>query len=111
MRLLKELTIRFINACDYLNQDYVDDLFVYDLCGYMLKARPFLIDHCEDCDKFLFCKEFEFPENFSAANYTILKNKGGLDFVTIPMFLSFCAIVAKIADHFAIEKNAYKSDS
>jgi hypothetical protein len=111
VKLLKELTVRFINDCDYLNKDSVDDLLVYDLCGYMLKARPFLIDHCEDCKKSLVCKELELPENFSAANYTILKNKGGLIFVTIPMFLSFCEIEAKIADHFAIEKTAYKSDS
>ena len=110
-KLLNELTVRFINECDYLNKTSVDDLLVYDLCGYMLKARPFLIDGCDDCKKSLVCKELELPENFCAANYVILKNKGGLIFVTIPFFLSFCTIEAKIADHFANETDAYKSDS
>lgn len=86
-------------------------LLVYDLAGYIINARPFLTDHWKDCKKSLVSKDFELPEDFSAANYTILRNKGGLIFVIIPMFLSLQKIESKTCDHFANESHVYKSDS
>lgn len=110
-KLLKELSIRFITDCNIHTKISVDDLLVYDLCGYLIKTRPFLIKYCEECSKSLVCKELELPEDFSAANYTILRNKGGLTFVTIPMFLSFQTIEAAIAAHFQNDKHVYKTDT
>ena len=106
-QLMNELAIRFVENCNYLSKDIVDDLLVYDVCGYVIKARPFLTDHCEECKSSLVSKELLLPQDFAAANYTILKNKGGLIFVTIPMFLSFRTIEAVISNHFANEKHVY----
>ena len=63
--------------------------------------------HCIECKNSLVAEELLLPEDFCAANFTILKNKGGLIFVTIPMFLSFRTIEAVIAQHFANEKHVY----
>ena len=110
-QLIDELAIRFVENCDYLNKDTVDDLLVYDVCGYVIKARRFLTDHCTECKNSLVSKELLLPEDFGAANYTILKNKGGLIFVTIPMFLSFRVIESVISQHFSSEKHVYINDA
>ena len=55
--------------------------------------------------------ELELPEDFDAAFYTSLRNKGGLIFVTIAMFQSFRTIEAKIAHHFEDSNHVYKLDS
>lgn len=110
-KLLKELTVRFISDCSITGKATVDDMLVYDLCGFILKARSFLVDYCKDCKNSVICKELELPDDFDAANYTILRNKGGLTFVTIPMFLSFRTIEAEIAAHFSNDNHVYKSDS
>ena len=105
--LISELATRFVEDCGYHNKDTVDDVLVYDVCGYVVKARPFLTTNCIECKNSLVAEELLLPEDFCAANFTILKNKGGLIFVTIPMFLSFRTIEAVIAQHFANEKHVY----
>ena len=59
--LMDELAIRFVENCNYLSKDIVDDLLVYDVCGYVIKARPFLTDHCEECKSSLVSKELLLP--------------------------------------------------
>ena len=53
----------------------------------------------------LSAEELLLPEDFSAANYTILRNKGALIFVTIPFFLYFRKIEAVIVEPFVNENH------
>ncbi len=37
-KLLKEITIRFVDKIDEpVNSNFVKDIFIYDLCGYMIQ--------------------------------------------------------------------------
>lgn len=96
-KLLKEITIRFVDKIDEpVNSNFVKDIFIYDLCGYIFKS----MSRCPDCYKSLRCEELEFPEDFTADHYTRIRNNGGLIFVTVNMFQTFRVIEKVIEGHF-----------
>ena len=84
-KLLKELTIRFVTEYEGMTRSSIHDMLVYDVCGYLMRTRSHLINNCEICKKSMVSSELELPEDFDAAFYTSLRNKGGLIFVTIAM--------------------------
>ena len=49
--LLKNLTERYVTSMpDPIQNDFMNDIVIYDLCGYLLKVRP-SITTCLDCKK------------------------------------------------------------
>jgi hypothetical protein len=109
--LLKELTVRYVDSIpDPKKTDYINDIAIYDLCGYMLKARP-SVTECPDCRKTIRCDELELPPNFTADAFTALRTRGNLIFVTVNMFLTFRVIESIIASHFNPIGQIYASDS
>ncbi len=109
--LLKELTVRYVDSIpDSKKTDYINDIAIYDLCGYMLKARPSLTE-CPDCRKTIRCDELELPPNFTADAFTALRTRGNLIFVTVNIFLTFRVIESIIELHFNPIGQIYTSDS
>lgn len=97
--LLKELTVRYV---DYIQKpekvDYVSDVVIYDLCGYILKARPSEIE-CVVCRKTVLCDELELPNDFTADQFMALRSRGALLFVSVEIFKTFRVIVKTIELH------------
>lgn len=109
--LLKELTVRYVDSIpDPKKVDYINDVAIYDVCGYMLKARP-SVTECVDCCKTVRCDELELPPNFNADSFTALRTRGGLIFVTVAMFKTFRVIESIIESHFNPIGQMYVSNS
>lgn len=70
-----------------------------DLCGYMMKTRKWLLD-CQCCKDTLLSKEDELPSDFDADEYTAMRTRGGLLFVTVDLFKTLCEVDKVVADHF-----------
>ena len=99
--LLEELSIQYVS--DIVNpnskSDYIDNVLLYELCGYLVHARPSLTN-CLDCKNSIVTNELILPENFLAADRTKLRTKGGLTFVSIPMFQTIQELEGIIKWHF-----------
>lgn len=99
-KLLKELTVRYVDSIPVQpKNDYINDIAIYDLFGYLLKAWP-SVTECEDCCKAVRCDELQLPPDFTADNFTALRTRGGLIFVAIGMFKAFRVIETIIQSHF-----------
>lgn len=110
-KLLKELTERYVDSIpDPKKNDYINDIVIYDLCGYMLKARP-MVTECPDCWKTVRCNELELPVGFTADHFTALRTRGNLIFVTVNMFKTFRVIESIIESHFNPIGQMYVDDS
>ncbi|KAI9563207.1 hypothetical protein GHT06_010665 [Daphnia sinensis] len=110
-KLLQELSIHFVTECAITKKATVDDKLVYDICGYLMRTRGYLIEYCETCKDSVVCDELLLPDDFDAAAYTQLRTKGGLTFVTVAMFESFRTIEVEVAAHFKNYSHVYKSDT
>jgi hypothetical protein len=81
-KLLDELTIRYVDDLPKeCTNDFNLNVMVYDLCGYMVKTRKHLTA-CDVCKKLVCCDELDLPEDFTADQYTVMRNRGFLIFVT-----------------------------
>lgn len=61
---MKELTSRYVTSLPIPEKtDYVNDIGIYDLCGYLLKARPCVTD-CAKLQKTVICNELDLPVDF-----------------------------------------------
>jgi hypothetical protein len=110
-KLLKEITIRFVDKINEpANSNFVKDILIYDLCGYMIHTRKSL-SKCPDCYKSLRCEELELPEDFTADHYTRIRNKGFLIFVTVNMFQTFRVMEKVIEGHFEPIGQMYVEES
>lgn len=65
-KLLQELSIRFVTECSITKKGTVDDKLVYDLCGYLMRTRGFLIECCKACKDSVVCNELLLPDDFYA---------------------------------------------
>ena len=110
--LLEELSIRFVG--DVINpkakSDYLDDVAMYELYGYLVHARPSLTN-CQDCKKSIVADELHLPDDFLAADLTKMRSKGFLTFVTIPMFKTIREIEGVIKWHFNNPEHFYVLDT
>ncbi len=98
--LLNELTTRYVDSLPNPKKiDYINDIAIYDICGYILKARP-SVTECPDCKKSVICDELDLPPDFNADHFTALRTRGKLIFVTVNMFLTFRVIESIIESHF-----------
>lgn len=98
--LLKELTSRYVDSLPEREKvDYINDIAIYDVCGYMLKARP-SVTVCLDCKHSVQCDELELPPDFNFDHFTGLRTRGNLIFVTVNMFQTFRVIESIIESHF-----------
>lgn len=66
-------------------------MLIYVVCGYMMKTRRWLVE-CEKCKEPVLSNEEELPCDFEANDYTSLRTKGGLLFVTVPLFQTLCEV-------------------
>lgn len=98
--LLNELTTRFVDSIpEPTTSDYIKDLLIYDICGFMLKARP-CVTECIDCKKTVQSDELDLPLDFNAQHFTALRTRGGLIFVSVNMFKTFRVVESIIESHF-----------
>ncbi|KAK4030746.1 hypothetical protein OUZ56_024085 [Daphnia magna] len=75
-KLLKEISIRYVNQIDEpANLDFVKDILIYDSCWYILHTRK-SFTKLEDCFKSVRCEEIDLPPNFSSDPYTTKRNHG-----------------------------------
>ncbi len=111
-QLLKEITIRYVDEVDQTETEFdsITNGLVYDLCGYLVKTRCGALN-CDECTQSLKCDELDLPEDFSPADHTALRNRGGLIFVTIPMYQTFRAVERVVSAHFDNENHIYMHDS
>ena len=93
-------------------QDYVNDIVIYDLCGYIIKARSCVTIripyYCPDCYKTVRCEQLDLPNDFNVDHFTGLRNRGGLVFVTANMFKTFYVIERIIKSHFQIALSKFR---
>lgn len=109
--LMKELAIRYVDSLPEPNKtDYMNDIVLYDLCGYLIKTHPGLIE-CVACKTTVCCNELDLPADFTADHYTALRTRGGLIFVSVSMFKNFRAIEKVIAAHFSSIGHIYANSS
>jgi hypothetical protein len=77
--LLDELTIRdFDNVSEKGTCDFNLNVMVYDLCGYMVKTIRKHLTACEACKNLVRCNELDLPKDFTADQYTAMRNHGYL---------------------------------
>jgi len=113
-KLFLELSVRFKKEC---NEGYhkasIDDQLLYDVCGYVCKARKYLHDECDECAKTLFCDETKpLPDNLrSLASFTLMKDMGGLLYPTLELFESFKEIESVLTNFFSNDSHVYKLDA
>lgn len=109
--LLKELTSRYVDSLPEREKvDYINDIAIYDVCGYMLKARP-SVTVCLDCKHSVQCNELELPPDFNFDHFTGLRTRGNLIFVTVNMFQTFRVIESIIESHFNPISQMYAENS
>lgn len=109
--LLKELTIRYVSEIrDSDTPDFIRDIMLYHLCGYMLHSRA-NITECKECKKTVIGDELKLPPQFNADFYTALLNRGNLIFVTVEMFETFRVIEKIIQKHFEPIGQMYAEES
>lgn len=97
--LLKELTIRYVDDLrEPEKKDGVKDVLLFKLCGYMMHARPALLD-CIDCCNSVCCEQSQLPKNFDPSCYNKLVNRGKLMFVSQNFFRTFRVIESVVEKH------------
>jgi hypothetical protein len=57
----------------------------------MVKTRKHLTA-CDVCKKLVCCDELDLPEDFTADQYTVMRNRGFLIFVTVPFFKTLLVV-------------------
>lgn len=110
-KLLDELTIRYVDDVSVEGtRDFNLNVMVYDLCRYMVKTRKHLTA-CEACKKLVRCNELDLPEDFTADQYTAMRNHGYLVYVTVPFFETIRIVELVIQSHFENLNHIYMEDS
>lgn len=80
-------TDRYVSSLpDPTVNDFVIDIVVYDLCGYLLIARPSITKCLDFLKKTVIFEELDLPEDFTANHYTASRDRGGLTYVTPKIF-------------------------
>ncbi|KZS06429.1 Uncharacterized protein APZ42_030122 [Daphnia magna] len=64
-------------------RDFKLNVMAYDLCGYIVKTRKHLTA-CEACKNLVRCTELDLPKDFTADQYTAMRNHGYPVYVTVP---------------------------
>lgn len=83
-KLLDELTIRYVDdVSEEGTRDFNLNVMVCDLCGYIVKTRKHLTA-CEACKNLVRCTELDLPKDFTADQYTAMRNHGYPVYVTVP---------------------------
>lgn len=108
--LLEELTIRYVGDISNPKIDYMDNVPIYDLCGFLVRARPSM-SKCAACKSSIVSNDFQLPDDFTAADFTRLRTKGGLTFVSIPMFKCVRELELVIQGHFNDPNHFYVVDT
>ncbi|XP_045029959.1 uncharacterized protein LOC123472453 [Daphnia magna] len=110
-KLLAELTIRYVDDIPKGGKnDFNLNLMVYDLCGYIVKTRKHLTA-CEVCKNLVRCHELDLPKDFTADQYTAMRNRGYLVYVTVPFFKTILVVELAIQSHFEDLNHIYIHDS
>ena len=104
--LLQELTIRYVGEIPNPKTDYIDNVAIYDLCGFLVHVRPSL-SSCANCKSLIVSSELLLPNDFTEADFTRLRTKGGLTFVSIAMFKTVRELELVIQSHFSNPNHFY----
>jgi hypothetical protein len=66
---------------------------------------------CQECKETVVCEEADLPDDFTAKQYTAFRNRGGLIFVTIPVFQSIREVEKIISSQFEDDGHYLVRDS
>jgi hypothetical protein len=108
--LFDEISIRHVDVVQNDEKDVTRNNLIYDLCAFMFQTRGQLIS-CQECKETVVCEEADLPDEFTAKQYTAFRNRGGLIFVTIPVFQSIREVEKIISSQFEDDGHYLVRDS
>ncbi|XP_057377380.1 uncharacterized protein LOC130698713 [Daphnia carinata] len=95
--LFEELSIRY-------------NKIIYDLAGYVMHTRDQLMV-CKECHASAISDEENLPDDFIAKDYTAFLSRGGLCFVTIPVYETIREVEKVVSFHFDDDNHYLVRDS
>ncbi|XP_046460831.1 uncharacterized protein LOC124207423 [Daphnia pulex] len=85
-----------------------EDMFQEPTTETLLHIPPI---SCQECKETVVCEEADLPDDFTAKQYTAFRNRGGLIFVTIPVFQSIREVEKIISSQFEDDGHYLVRDS
>lgn len=87
-------------------------MLLYDVCGYVLKTRAYLMcEKCEDCKHSVVTSEENLPSDFTADSFTSCRTKGRLVFASVPVYQTLSVVEKVVSSHFQSKSHIYAIDS